>query len=137
LRGVAVGEGCILSVWGEGAGSAWAWRFAAVCVMHSGVVVDAVQDTMRYAIMDNLQRFTEYILVATEGIVTVVSTNEVKVDYSASHIDMRHRRPSLFAVDVEIVPDTSGAATGVVSPQASVVLDTQSVDLGEVRAGAM
>ena len=85
-----------------------------------------MQDTLRFAVMDNLQRFTDYIVTAAEGVVTVSNTSDVAVDYSSSKVEMRHRRPPLFSVDVDIVPDTA-AIPSVVSPAPSTTLDTQSV----------
>ncbi len=64
--------------------------------------------------------------------VNVVSTHEVLVDYSASKIDMRHRRPALFTIDVDIVPDTSAAIGSTITPMASTVDGGKSIE--EVRA---
>ena len=41
-----------------------------VCLITVRVAcIRPLQDTLRYAVMDNLNRFTEYIMIATEGVV--------------------------------------------------------------------
>ena len=59
--------------------------------------------------------------------VNVVSTHEVLVDYSASKIDMRHRRPALFTIDVDIVPDTTAIGSSV-TPMPSTVDGGKSIE---------
>lgn len=87
----------------------------------------AVQDTLRFAVMENLGKFQEHMLIAAEGRVTVGSTSDISIDFSGSRVDLRHRRPPLFTIEVEIVPDMSASVGGSVAKEDSVVLAEESV----------